>query len=79
MGWWMVIYWIAMLALAATALRQPKQPTPKPASLQDFDVPKAEDGALTPVLFGTKDINGPNVVWYGHLKTVPLKSKGGKK
>ena len=47
--------------------------TPPAAGLGDFDVPVATDGKEIPVLFGTREITQPNVVWYGHLKTVPIR------
>jgi hypothetical protein len=58
---------------------QPKQAGIKAAGLSEFSVPTAEDGREIPVLFGTRDITGPNVVWYGDLRTVAVKKKGGKK
>lgn len=58
---------------------QPKPQSQKAAGLGDIQVPTAEEGREIPVLFGTRDIDGPNVVWYGDLKTVAIKSKGGKK
>ncbi len=30
-------------------------------------------------LFGERDLKGPNVVWYGDFRSVPIKKKGGKK
>jgi hypothetical protein len=57
-------------------------PGPKNApamSLDDITAPTAEEGREIPVLFGTRDIKGPNVVWYGDLKTTAVKKKGGKK
>jgi hypothetical protein len=45
---------------------------PSAAGLSDFDVPVATDGKEIPVLFGTREITQPNVVWYGHLKTRPI-------
>lgn len=57
----------------------PKPPPPKPAALDDFDAPTAEEGRAIPVVFGTVWITGPNVVWYGDLRTTPIRSKGGKK
>jgi hypothetical protein len=42
-------------------------------------VPTAEDGREIPVVFGTKDITGPNVVWYGDFMAVAVQKKGGKK
>lgn len=56
----------------------PKPPKPKPASLQDFDAPTAEDGRPIPVVFGTVWLKGPNVLWFGDLQSEPIK-KGGKK
>lgn len=48
-------------------------PAPPPAAgLSDFDVPTAIDGREIPVLFGTREISQPNVVWYGHLRTTPI-------
>ena len=48
-------------------------PAPPPsAGLKDFDVPVATDGKEIPVLFGTREVTQPNVVWYGHLKTRPI-------
>lgn len=57
----------------------PKVQNQKPAGFSEVTAPTAEEGIEIPVLFGTRDFNGPNVVWYGDLKTVPIKAKGGKK
>lgn len=78
MGWWMVLYWIATIALTAYSLRSPKTQAPSPSTLEEFDVPQAKNGALIPVAFGTVDIAAPNVLWYGDLLTEPVKQKGGK-
>ena len=75
------VYYLIVLvvsSLVSYALA-PKPPVPKPASLEDFDIPVAELGRPVPVVFGTVTITGPNVLWYGDLKTKPIKSKGGKK
>ena len=60
-------------------LLAPKPPKPKPAALSDFDVPTADEGKPVPVVFGTVLVKGPNVVWFGDLRTSPIKSGGGKK
>jgi hypothetical protein len=65
-------------AIISNALA-PKPPKPKPASLQDFDAPTAEEGRSIPVVFGTVWLKGPNVLWFGDLQSEPIKSKGGKK
>jgi hypothetical protein len=69
-----------VIALAASYVLAPKpQTTTKPAGLADLTVPTAETGREIPVLFGCRLIKSSNVVWYGDLKTVPIKSSSGKK
>jgi hypothetical protein len=76
-----IFAYIAILVISAfvSAALAPKPPAPKPASLSDFDVPTAEQGRPIPVVFGTVTITGPNVIWYGNLRTQAIKTKGGKK
>lgn len=57
----------------------PKPAPPKPAALDDFSAPTAEEGRAIPVVFGTVWITGANVTWYGDLRTTPIKKSGGKK
>ena len=75
--------WVQLILLVVSyivsAALAPKPPKPKPAALEDFDIPVAEQGRPVPVVFGTMLILGPNVLWYGDLSTTPIKSKGGKK
>lgn len=73
-----IIAAIIVSALVATALA-PKTPKPRPASLEDFDVPTAEEGRPLPVHFGSPDDVAANVIWYGDLRTEAIKAKGGKK
>lgn len=74
--WYVVVLIIAVIA--AYALRQHPQSQP-PAGLGDIDAPTAEIGREIPVLFGTRKLSGPNVVWYGDLRTIPVRKSGGKK
>jgi hypothetical protein len=67
------------LALIAVYVLAPKPQTQPPAGLEDIQAPTAEEGKEIPVLFGCRDIRGPNVVWYGDLRTIAIKQKGGKK
>lgn len=76
MFWYIVVF---ALALVASYALMPKPQSQPPAGLGDFSVPTAEVGREIPVLFGTRELAGPNVVWYGHLRTVAIKKKGGKK
>lgn len=71
----LAIFIVSMILSIALA---PKPPKPAPASIQDFDVPTAEEGRPIPVVFGTVLITGANVIWYGDLRTSPIKTKSGK-
>lgn len=77
MAWIFAVVFIAALVVSYSMV--PKPQSQPPAGLGDFQVPTAEEGREIPVLFGTRDITGPNVVWYGDLRTVAVKKKGGKK
>mgnify|MGYP001769701133 FL=1 len=77
MPWMQIVVWI-VTALIQYALT-PKTPQPQAAELKDFDAPTADEGRPVPVVFGTVLVKSANVVWYGDLRTTPIKSKGGKK
>lgn len=77
MGSEYAIYYLIAAIILSYALA-PKPPSAKPAALEDFDVPVAEEGRPIPVVFGTVTVTGANVLWYGALTTKPVKSKGGK-
>lgn len=47
----------------------------KPAGLGDFSFPTATEGRVVPLIWGTNQITGPNVIWYGDLKQVPITKK----
>jgi hypothetical protein len=66
---------LLIISLAVSYAMRPKPQDAKAAGLSDFQVPTAEDGRVLPVLFGTRDIEGPNVVWYGDLDVKPIKKK----
>lgn len=74
MVWQFVLNLVVFIA-AAFFLR-PKPQTSPPSGLDELKVPTAEDGREIPVLFGTKDIQSANVVWYGDLKTAAVRKDG---
>jgi len=76
MFWFIAAFVVGLVVSFALA---PKPQQQKPAGLGDITAPTAQEGLEIAVLFGTRDFNGPNIVWYGHLRTVAIKSKGGKK
>lgn len=75
---WAVILILFIIAVAAVVLLTPGPPQAKPASLDDFNLPTAEPGRPIPVVFGTVLCKAPNIVWYGDLRSTPIKAKGGK-
>lgn len=77
--WTEIIRWVALAVLSYALRPTGGNEQPKPATLEDFDVPMANEGQEIAVLFGTRDISNPNVTWYGDLKVRAIKKRGGKK
>lgn len=75
--WWFVVVWVVSLVAAYSMM--PKPQSAPPAGIGEIQAPTAEEGREIPVLFGTREIKGPNIVWYGDLKAVAVRKKGGKK
>src|SRR5690606_36501010 len=75
---WAYLAVLSVSVLIQYAL-QPKPPQPPSAELKAIDAPTADEGRPVPVVFGTVLVKSANVVWYGDLRTTPIKSKGGKK
>lgn len=69
------VYFLITLAISIALSPRPK--APKAAALEDFDFPTAEEGRPIPVVFGTVDITGPNVLWYGDLRIKSIKKRSG--
>ena len=75
--WWYIV--VSIVALSDSYSLGPRPDSAKPAGLGDVTAPTAEVGREIPVLFGERDLEGPNIVWYGHFRAVAIKKKGGKK
>lgn len=58
------------LILVATMPKPQGQP---PQGLENIKAPTAEEGRAIPVVFGTRLIEGPNVVWYGDISNEAIK------
>lgn len=74
--WYIAVFFVALVVGMAMA---PKPQTQPPAGFNEIQAPTAEDGREIPVLFGTRRISGPNVVWYGDFATSAVKKKSGGK
>lgn len=67
-----------VISVVISMFTAPKPVTPKPATLDSFDMPTAEPGRNLPIIFGEVLMEDPNVVWYGDLGYRKIKSKSGK-
>lgn len=72
-----MVAWV--VAAVVAVVMTPKTESRPPAGLNEFEIPTAKVGREIPVLFGTRDIKGANVVWFGDLLAVAIKKSGGKK
>jgi hypothetical protein len=74
--WWYLAAFVVALVVSYTLA--PKPQTSKP-SIGEIKAPTAEEGREIPVLFGSREIKGPNVVWYGDKATSAIRKKSGGK
>ena len=68
--WFLVAVFVVALVLAVAMI--PKPQASKPQGLEDVTAPTADEGREVAVLFGTRVIEGPNLVWYGDFKALPI-------
>lgn len=69
-------FWVWLITTIISIALAPKPPKPRRAALEDFELPIAEEDVPIPVVFGTMTITGPNVLWYGDLKSKAMKKSG---
>lgn len=69
---------VMIVGMAYTYTNMPKTPVPTALTLEDAKIPSVELGREIGVVFGTRDINDAQVVWYGDLRTSPIKVSSGK-
>lgn len=75
--WWQIAINIAFVALAAALYRPP--PGPQARTINDLDVPKANEGDAIYDIAGTCWIEDAHVVWHGDFASKGIYKKGGKK
>lgn len=77
----MAFWFIALILFAASTVimsfLRPKlnQEQRKPAGLGDFNFPTATEARSIPIIRGKILQRAPNCLWYGDLKTAPIKKK----
>lgn len=69
------VFYIVVIALVIYCAYAAGGDTPDAVadSLSDVNAPTAEEGRAIPVVFGTCLLKSSNIVWYGDLRTVPVK------
>jgi len=70
---------LSLLFSIIAAMLAPKPKPPKPASLEDFDVPQTTEGSVQIWIFGDCWIPDWFVLGQGNFKTKAIKSDGDKK
>lgn len=76
----MWFYWVILIISIIISVATASKPkSAKPPSLSDFsDMPGVEDGVEITDVGGMAWIPNSNMLWYGNLRTSPIKAKGGK-
>lgn len=76
MGFWIQLAWAVFFTVVSELLRPKQRPdVPQPSSLDEFDLPTADDSRAVQAVFGRCKVDGPNVTWYGDLGVEPIKKK----
>lgn len=76
MGFWTMFFVSLAFTVVGELLRpKPKVQNAKPSALGDFQFPTTDATRTIPVFWGTCDLKGPNVTWFGDLKSVVIRKK----
>jgi hypothetical protein len=70
-------FFVASLVIGYIFRPKVKYDSPKPGTVEAKATATA--GGEIGVLFGSREITGPNIVWWGDVKTKAIKKSGGKK
>jgi len=77
--WNYLIAWVVTTVISALLAPRPKGQDAKPGQIGEKDIPMASQDAPIPVLFGTRVLSQPNVVWWGDVLVIPIRKSGGGK
>jgi len=76
MGFFLTLaLWVGTFVLSQLLTPDPDIEDARPASLDDFNFPTATEGRVIPLNYGTNLVKGPNVIWYGDLRAIPIKER----
>jgi hypothetical protein len=74
-----LLTWIVTTVLSSLLAPRPKVQDAQPGQIGEKDIPIASQDAPIPVLFGTRVLSQPNVVWWGDVRVIPIRKSGGGK
>ena len=73
--------WVQLVIMVVSIIIQlvtrPHPPKPPAATLNDINIPTIDQGTPIAVVFGEVWVDNWMVLWYGALRTTPIK-QGGK-
>lgn len=75
MFWFTLLLWAGTFALSQILAPEPEREHAKAATLKEFDFPTATEGRIIPLGWGRNRVKGPNVIWYGDLRTRAITEK----
>jgi len=73
----MALAWIALAVVFAIAYSS--IPTSPATKARQIEGPTVEEGRPIIVLFGMREIDSPNIVYYGDIRVEAIRQSGGKK
>lgn len=73
---WLVALLISVAVSIASYIIMPKPKAPKPEAAKELENPVSEAGIPVKVVFGSKLIKDPNIIWYGEktIRTYKVKA-----
>lgn len=74
---WIILAAIIVASFVVSQLTTPKPryEDARPAGLGDFNFPTTDASRHVPEVYGEVRIKAPNILWYGDLRTQPIKEK----
>lgn len=64
---------VSAISIGISYALRPKTKSNRLNPASEFEFPTAEQGRPIPVLFGTRRITAPNVVWYGDISATAIR------
>lgn len=76
---WMLVAWIGLSIISAVLGRGAANTATTDATAGEVESTVVDSASPVPVLFGTRLMAQANCVWYGDIKTTPIRTCGGGK